>query len=207
MLCLKIAGWVANSVDPDETPHFAASHLGLYCLLRPICPNIYGKYGNVYTKFYQKIPYSLWSSGISMFSYCVPCVAWQTHRDHVVHQHRHQCGWCCRRWCCRHTFRFCSRTLEGMHWFHSKSTEVYIIVRYRSFDIGNRPPNFGRVMALFRLNFCCWLRYWLPFNNFCRNALISLEVCRRIYHCEIHVKLNFGNHQPNFFLSYGPFST
>ena len=30
MLCLKIAGWVANSVDPDETPHSAASHLGLY---------------------------------------------------------------------------------------------------------------------------------------------------------------------------------
>ena len=31
----KIAGWVANSVDPDETPRFAASHLGLHCLLRP----------------------------------------------------------------------------------------------------------------------------------------------------------------------------
>ena len=45
MLCLKIAGWVANSVDPDETPRSAASHLGLYCLLRPVCPNIYGKYG------------------------------------------------------------------------------------------------------------------------------------------------------------------
>ena len=45
MLCLKIAGWVANSVDPDETPRFAASHLDLYCLLRPVCPNTYGKYG------------------------------------------------------------------------------------------------------------------------------------------------------------------
>ena len=45
MLCLKIAGWVANSVDPDETPRSAASHLGLNCLLRPVCPNIYGKYG------------------------------------------------------------------------------------------------------------------------------------------------------------------
>ena len=32
----KIAGWVANSVDPDETPHSAASHLGQYCLLRPV---------------------------------------------------------------------------------------------------------------------------------------------------------------------------
>ena len=45
MLCLKIAGWVTNSVDPDETPHSAASYLGLNCLLRPDCPNTYGKYG------------------------------------------------------------------------------------------------------------------------------------------------------------------
>ena len=36
---------MANSVDLDETPRSAASHLGLYCLLRPVCPNIYGKYG------------------------------------------------------------------------------------------------------------------------------------------------------------------
>ena len=36
---------MANSVDPDETPHSAASHLGLNCLLRPVCPNTYGKYG------------------------------------------------------------------------------------------------------------------------------------------------------------------
>ena len=35
---------MANSVDPDETPRSAASHLGLYCLLRPVCPNTYGKY-------------------------------------------------------------------------------------------------------------------------------------------------------------------
>ena len=45
ILCLKIAGWVANSVDPDETPRSAASHLGQNCLLRPVCPNTYGKYG------------------------------------------------------------------------------------------------------------------------------------------------------------------
>ena len=48
MLCLNIAGWVANSVDPDETPRSAASHLGLNCLLRPVCPNTYGKYCMVY---------------------------------------------------------------------------------------------------------------------------------------------------------------
>ena len=38
---------MANSVDPDETPRSAASHLGLYSLLRPVCPNTYGKYGNL----------------------------------------------------------------------------------------------------------------------------------------------------------------
>ena len=37
MLCLKIAGWVANSIDTDEMPYSAASHLGLQCLLRPVC--------------------------------------------------------------------------------------------------------------------------------------------------------------------------
>ena len=52
MLCLKIAGWVANSVDPDETPRSAASHLGLYCLLRPVCPNTYGKYGFFFVFFF-----------------------------------------------------------------------------------------------------------------------------------------------------------
>ena len=35
---------MANSVDPDETPHIAASHLGQHCLLRPVCPNTYGEY-------------------------------------------------------------------------------------------------------------------------------------------------------------------
>ena len=34
-LCLKLAGWVDAS---------AASHLGLHCLLMPVCPNTYGKY-------------------------------------------------------------------------------------------------------------------------------------------------------------------
>ena len=36
---------MANGVDPDETPRSAVSHLGLNCLLRPVCPNTYGKYG------------------------------------------------------------------------------------------------------------------------------------------------------------------
>ena len=35
----KIAGGVANGVDPDRMLHSLASDLGLYCLLRPVCPN------------------------------------------------------------------------------------------------------------------------------------------------------------------------
>ena len=30
----KMAGWVANSIDPNQTPRSAASDLALYCLLR-----------------------------------------------------------------------------------------------------------------------------------------------------------------------------
>ena len=30
---------MANSVDPDQTPHSVASDLGLHCLQGPICPN------------------------------------------------------------------------------------------------------------------------------------------------------------------------
>ena len=48
MLCLKIAGWVA-----DEIPNSAASHLGLHCLLRPVCPNTYSKY-SMY-RLYRKV--------------------------------------------------------------------------------------------------------------------------------------------------------
>ena len=43
MMCLKIARWVANSVD-HEMPHSGVSHLGLHCLLRPVCLNTYSKY-------------------------------------------------------------------------------------------------------------------------------------------------------------------
>ena len=42
--CLKLAGWMANSVDLDQTPHIAASDLGLHCLHRPVCQKSYGKY-------------------------------------------------------------------------------------------------------------------------------------------------------------------
>ena len=32
--CLKFFFTLKNSVDPDEMPHYAAFHLGLYCLLK-----------------------------------------------------------------------------------------------------------------------------------------------------------------------------
>ena len=37
---------MANSVDPDHTPHFAACDLGLHCLLKVILPISLGKYGS-----------------------------------------------------------------------------------------------------------------------------------------------------------------
>ena len=38
LVWLQIDGRVANSVDPAQTPHDAASELGSHCLLRPVCP-------------------------------------------------------------------------------------------------------------------------------------------------------------------------
>ena len=45
---LHIAGLVANGVDPDEMPHSVASHLGLHCLLTPVCLYLYGNYGMIH---------------------------------------------------------------------------------------------------------------------------------------------------------------
>ena len=41
LVCLKSAGQVANSTDPDQMLHSAASDLGLHCLLRLACLNNY----------------------------------------------------------------------------------------------------------------------------------------------------------------------
>ena len=52
--------------------------------------------------------------------YCVACIAWQTHRDHVVRQ-RHwrrrpqRLQQRLRLRCQRQTFSFCSVTFEGMY--------------------------------------------------------------------------------------------
>ena len=39
----KTGGYVANSVDPDQMLHSAASDLGLHCLLKHVCLNTPGK--------------------------------------------------------------------------------------------------------------------------------------------------------------------
>ena len=46
LMCLKCNGWVANSVDSDQTPRFAASGQSLRCFLGPVCLKTQGYYGN-----------------------------------------------------------------------------------------------------------------------------------------------------------------
>ena len=37
---------MANSVNPDQRLHFAASDLGLHCLPKTVCPNTKGTYNS-----------------------------------------------------------------------------------------------------------------------------------------------------------------
>ena len=46
-MCLRDAGEIANSVDPDQTLLMEQSDLGLHCLLRPICHSIWKFYGDM----------------------------------------------------------------------------------------------------------------------------------------------------------------
>ena len=93
--------------------------------------------------------------------------------------------------------RFRSITFEGMHWFHSNFTELDITVKYSSSSIlviirqilAELWPFFDLVLLV------CW--YWFPINNFCRDALILLKVCRRVYHFKIQVKFDISNHPQN----------
>ena len=66
------------------------------------------------------------------------------------------------------------------------------------FDIGNHPPNFGWVIALIRLSFCWFVDIVFRSITFCRDALILLKICRRIYHCKIQVKFDISNHPQKF---------
>ena len=75
---------------------------------------------------------------------------------------------------------------------------VYHCKIQMKFDIDNYLPNFGQVIALSRLHFLLLCRYCFPLNNFCRDAFISLEVCKRIYHCKMQIKLDTGNRPQTF---------
>ena len=84
-------------------------------------------------------------------NFCVACVAWQTHRGHVV---RLCCRWWQRRRCCRHTFQFHSITFEGIYGFKFKFCRTLYHYKIQvNFDIGNHPPNFGWVSPFFNLVF------------------------------------------------------
>ena len=74
----------------------------------------------------------------NIFLFCVACVAWQTHKDHIVRPR------CLRRRCRRqrrrrrrrrHTFHFRSTILEEMYGFHSNFAELYISIQNRSSSI------------------------------------------------------------------------
>ena len=45
---------MANMVDPDQTPYFAASDLGLHGLLRHVSPKTNGKYDIYFWNKYGK---------------------------------------------------------------------------------------------------------------------------------------------------------
>ena len=47
---------MADSVDQDQTPHSAASDLGLHCLHRPVSPNTWSKYDNMIKSTPHKYP-------------------------------------------------------------------------------------------------------------------------------------------------------
>ena len=134
--------------------------------------------------------------------FCVACVAWQTHRDHVVRPHRRRRRRPTSSSSSSHfSFPFNNFWRDVMISFKFCRTLYHYKIQVK-FDIGNHPPNFGWVMALFRLSFCCSF----PPNNFWRDAFISFKLCRTLYYCKIQVKFDIGNHAPNFGC-YGHFST
>ena len=92
----------------------------------------------------------------------VACVAWQTHRDHIIRPRR------CRR-------------RRWIHWFHWKFAEWYIIVNYRSRTILVIIRKIlTELWPFFRHSFCCCVDIGFRSITFAGDALISLAVCRRI---------------------------
>ena len=44
LICLKIVGYMSNSVDSDNMLHSAAYYQSLHCLHGHVCPSTFGKY-------------------------------------------------------------------------------------------------------------------------------------------------------------------
>ena len=84
MLCLKIAGLVANCVDPGEMLHSVASHLGLHCLLRPGCPNTYPEYGMPFWTFLMLFPICDHLCSLCYFLNLNPCHAKEIKMPHPL---------------------------------------------------------------------------------------------------------------------------
>ena len=98
--------------------------------------------------------------------FCVACVAWQTQ------------GLCCQSASSMSSyFLFPFSNFWRNIWISFKfcGTLYYYKVQVR-FNIGNHPPNFGWVMALLPLSFCCLFLL----SNFWRAALISFKLCRTL---------------------------
>ena len=75
-----------------------------------------------------------------------------------------------------------------MYWFHSNFAELYITIKHRSSSILVIIPQIlAELWPFFDLVFVGVL-ILVSDNNFCRDALILLKVCRRIYHCKIQVR-------------------
>ena len=98
---------------------------------------------------------------------------------------------------------FRSITFAEMHWFYWKFAEGYIIVKYRSgLILVIIRKNLAKLWPFFSLVFVVGVKnkvkILFPLNNFWRDALISYQVCRMVYHYSIEVKFDFGNHPKNF---------
>ena len=128
--------------------------------------------------------------------FCVACIVWQTHRDHVAHPSTSGSALAL---CRRHTFQFHSITFEGMRWLLSESAEGYIIVKYKSSSIlVIICQTLAELWPFLNLVFMVGLRCWFPFKKLWRGAFISSEVCRQVCHCRIQAKFDIGNYRQNF---------
>ena len=88
-----------------------------------------------------------------------------------------------------------------MHGFHSKSAEVYIIVKYRSSSI---------LVIIHKILVELWPFFDLIFVVVlilvfaqqlllgCIDFIGSLQKDISLYHCKIQVKFDIGNHRQNF---------